>query len=69
MKKLGLALLMVCLLIIPAHAEEIADQQVGDTVQQEDRVVVATLDELQEAIASAEDGDMIVISFTKTRVE
>ncbi len=61
MKKLLLVLLTVCLLIVPVYAEEIADQPVKDEVQ-EDCVVVSTLDELQEAIAAADDGDIITIS-------
>lgn len=61
MKKLLLVLLTVCLLIVPVYAEEIADQPMKDEVQ-EDCVVVSTLDELQEAIAAADDGDIITIS-------
>ena len=61
MKRLLGAVLMVCLLIAPARAEEISDQPVEDSVQNS-HVVVATLDELQEAIAAADSGDTIEIS-------
>lgn len=62
-KKLFLTALMLCLLIAPAHAEEIADQAIEDNTQNSP-VVVATLDELQEAIAAADDGDIIEITQT-----
>lgn len=65
MKKLLSALLMVCLLVVPAYAEEISDQQVGDRPQM-DCIVVSTLDELQAAIATANDADTIVVSQTIT---
>lgn len=61
MKRAFWAVLMVCLLIAPARAEEISDQPVEDSVQNS-HVVVATLDELQEAIAAADSGDTIEIS-------
>ena len=51
MKKLLLAMLMVCLLVAPAHAEELTDQPIeGEANQQEqgDCVAVSTLDELQD---------------------
>lgn len=63
MKKLLSLLLMVCLLVAPAYAEEIPDQPVEDSLK-EDQVVVATIDELQAAMDSAEDGDIIYISQT-----
>ena len=65
MKKLLSALLMVCLLVVPAYAEEISDQQVGDRPQM-DCIVVSTLDELQAAIATANDADSNVVSQTIT---
>ena len=61
MKRVFWAVLMVCLLIAPARAEEISDQPVEVYVQNS-HVVVATLDELQEAIAVADNGDTIEIS-------
>lgn len=61
MKRVFWAVLMVCLLIAPARAEEISDQRVEDSMQNS-LVVVATLDELQEAIAAADSGDTIEIS-------
>lgn len=65
MKKLLSALLMVCLLIVPTYAEEISNQQMEDSPQT-DCVVVSTLDELQAAIATANDADTIVVSQTVT---
>lgn len=65
MKKLLLAMLMVCLLVAPAHAEELTDQPIeGEANQQEqgDCVAVSTLDELQAAIAAANDGDTIFVN-------
>lgn len=63
MKRAFLTVLMVCLLIAPARAEGIADQPIEDYVQNS-HVVVATLNELQEAIAAANDGDTIEITQT-----
>jgi hypothetical protein len=63
MKRAFLTALMVCLLIVPARAEEVAYQPVEDNTQAS-HVVVATLDELQEAIATADDGDVIEIAQT-----
>lgn len=63
MKKLLLVLLTVCLLIVPVYAEEITNQPVVNEVQ-ENHVVVGTLDELQAAIAIANDGDTIAVSQT-----
>lgn len=61
MKRVFWAALMVCLLIVPARAEKISDQPVEEYAQNS-HVVVATLDELQEAIAVADNGDTIEIS-------
>jgi hypothetical protein len=61
MKRVFWAALMVCLLIAPARAEKISDQPVEEYAQNS-HVVVATLDELQEAIAVADNGDTIEIS-------
>lgn len=61
MKRAFWTVLVVCLLIAPARAEETPDQPVEDSVQNS-HVVVATLDELQEAIAVANNGDTIEIS-------
>lgn len=63
MKRAFLVALMVCLLIAPARAEEMADQPLEDNTQYPN-VVVTTLDELQEAIASADNGDTIEITQT-----
>ncbi len=65
MKKNFLAVLMACLLAIPAYAEEIPNQvEEGTATKQETQVVVSTLDELQEAVAKANDGDVIELSRT-----
>ena len=63
MKRAFLTALMVCLLIAPARAEEVTHQPVGDNIQAS-HVVVSTLDELQEAIVAADDGDTIEIAAT-----
>lgn len=63
MKRIFLIVLMVCLLIAPARAAEAVDQPVEDNTQNP-HVMVATLDELQEAIAAANDGDTIEIAQT-----
>ena len=63
MKRAFLTALMVCLLIAPARAEEVTNQPMEDDTQSS-HVVVATLDELQEAIAAAVDGDTIAITQT-----
>lgn len=63
MKRAFLTALMVCLLIAPARAEEVANQPIADDTQSS-LAVVATLDELQEAIAAASDGDTIKITKT-----
>ena len=67
MKKLLLAMLMVCLLVAPAHAEELTDQPIegeANQQEQEDCVTVGTLEELQLSIATANDGDCITVSQT-----
>lgn len=65
MRKIFLAMLMACLLIIPARAEDTVDQTGGGmTNEREDRVVVTTLDELKAAIAAANDGDIIELAQT-----
>ena len=62
MKKVILIVLTMLILAIPAYAAE-GDAATDQPVQQEQEpVVVATLDELQAAIDVAEDGDTIVIS-------
>lgn len=61
MKKVFSMMLVACLLTVPARAMEIADQP-GEVSPKEDQVVVATFDEMQAAINSAEDGDIIYIS-------
>lgn len=63
MKRAFLTALMVCLLIAPARAEEVTHQPVEDNIQAS-HVVVSTLDELQEAIVAADDGDTIEIAAT-----
>lgn len=63
MKRAFLTVLMVCLLIAPARAEAISGRPMEDYVQNSN-VVAATLDELQEAIAAADDGDTIEIAQT-----
>lgn len=67
MKKLMLVLLMVCLLVVPAHAEELTDQPIaGETNQQEQEncIIVGTLEELLLAMETANDGDCIGVSQT-----
>lgn len=72
MKRVFAALLTVCLLmgfVTPAYADEVEDQPVAEIEERQNPVVVSTLDELQEAIAAAEDGDTILISDTIYIVE
>ncbi|MCI9513428.1 MAG: hypothetical protein HFF61_03710 [Oscillospiraceae bacterium] len=61
MKRVFWTVLVVCLLIVPARAEETPNLPAEEYVQNS-HVVVATLDELQEAIAVANNGDTIEIS-------
>ena len=62
MRKAILIVLMALILVIPAYATE-GDSITDQPIQQEQEpVVVATLEELQEAINAAEDGDTIAIS-------
>ena len=62
MRKVILFVLTALMLVIPAYAED-SDAATDQPIQQEQEpVVVATLDELQAAIDVAEDGDTIVIS-------
>lgn len=68
MKRAFLTAMMVCLLIAPARAAEAVDQPVEDNTQNP-HVMVATLDELQEAIAAADDGDIIELTQTVRIVE
>ena len=64
MKKAILIVLMALVLVIPAYAAE-RDAATDQPIQQEQEpVVVATLDELQAAIETAEDGDTIYIANT-----
>lgn len=63
MKRAFLTAMMVCLLIAPARAAEAVDQPAEDNTQNP-HVMVATLDELQEAIDAAADGDTIEITQT-----
>ena len=64
MRKAILILLMALVLVIPAYAAE-GDAATDQPIQQEQEpVVVATLDELQAAIDAAEDGNIIYISDT-----
>lgn len=64
MRKAILILLMALLLVIPAYAAE-GDAATDQPIQQEQEpVVVATLDELQAAIDAAEDGDTIALDAT-----
>lgn len=64
MRKAILIVLMVLMLAIPAYAAEGGNESVTDQpIQQEqESVVVATLNELQAAIDAAEDGDTIILS-------
>lgn len=56
MKKAILTVLTILMLVIPAYAAE-GDPATDQSIQQEQEpVVVATLDELQAAIDTAEDG-------------
>lgn len=62
MKKAILIVLMALMLVIPAYAAE-GDPAMDQSIQQEQEpVVVATLEELQTAIDVAEDGDTIILS-------
>lgn len=62
MKKAILIVLMALMLVIPAYAAE-GDPATDQSIQQEQEpVVVATLEELQTAIDVAEDGDTIILS-------
>ena len=64
MKKVVLTVLIALMLAVPAYAVE-NDPGIDQPIQQEQEkepVVVASLDELQEAIDAAEDGDTIAIS-------
>lgn len=62
MRKTILIVLMALVLVIPAYAAGV-DAATDQPIQQEQEpVVVATLDELQAAIDAAEDGDTIAIS-------
>lgn len=64
MRKVILFVLMALMLVIPAYAAE-GDAATDQPIQQEQEpVVVATLDELQAAIDAAEDGDIIYIADT-----
>lgn len=63
MRKVFIAMLMVCFLIIPARAEDIANQiEEGTASERENRIIVTTLDELKAAIAEANDGDTIELT-------
>ena len=69
-KRVFLTALMICLLIMPARAEGLPNQLPLDSPQN-DCVAVGTLEELKEAIAAADDGDIIeltqtIIIFNKT---
>ena len=62
MKKVILTVLTILMLVIPAYAAE-GDAATDQPIQQEQEpVVVATLEELQQALDAAEDGDTIAIS-------
>ena len=62
MKKAILIVLMALMLVIPAYATD-EDTATDQSIQQEQEpVVVATLEELQTAIDVAEDGDTIILS-------
>lgn len=64
MKKAILTVLTILMLVIPAYAAE-GDPATDQSIQQEQEpVVVATLDELQAAIDTAEDGDTIALDAT-----
>ena len=64
MRKVILFVLTALMLVIPAYAED-SDAATDQPIQQEQEpVVVATLDELQAAIDAAEVGDTIYISST-----
>lgn len=64
MKKALLIVLMALMLVIPAYAAE-GDLATDQPIQQEQEpVVVASLEELQVAIDAAEDGNIIYISDT-----
>lgn len=63
MKRVFWTVLVVCLLIVPARAEDIANQMEEETAsEREDRIIVTTLDELKAAIVDANDGDTIEIT-------
>ncbi|WP_322202398.1 S-layer homology domain-containing protein [Acutalibacter intestini] len=62
MRKAILTVLMMLVLVIPAYAAE-GEAATDQPIQQEqESVVVSTLEELQAAIDAAEDGDTIAIS-------
>ena len=62
MKKALLIVLMALMLVIPAYAAE-GDPATDHPIQQEQEpIVVATLEELQAAIEAAGDGDTIMLS-------
>lgn len=62
MRKAILTVLMMLVLVIPAYAAE-GEAATDHPIQQEQEpVVVSTLEELQAAIDAAEDGDTIAIS-------
>lgn len=62
MRKAILIVLTILMLVIPAYATE-GDAATDQPIQQEQEpVVVATLDELQAAIDVAEEGDTIILS-------
>ena len=64
MRKAILTVLMALVLVIPTYATE-GEAPTGQPIQQEqESVVVATLDELQTAIDVAEDGDTIALDAT-----
>ena len=64
MKKAILTVLTILMLVIPAYAAE-GDAATDQPIQQEQEpVVVAALDELQDAIDAAEDGDTIALDAT-----
>lgn len=64
MRKAILTVLMALVLVIPAYATE-GEAPTGQPIHQEqESVVVATLDELQTAIDVAEDGDTIALDAT-----
>lgn len=64
MRKAILFVLMALMLVIPAYAAD-GDAATDQPIQQEQEpVVVSTLDELQAAIDAAENGDTIALDTT-----